>query len=583
MGIEIRPSGVSDQLSKKDALLTSIKEDILRLKISVDTYVDDDALTGSGYAALGQRLYLYQVLFAGIEQAINITKDADNTVNTSLTSRFGSEEKTSEDEWKQMQENALACEERSQYALNALTELARNSSYSLRAGDASRSLHKSIEEAQNLAHKAGEELSKIYSYCEETNNVYKNNAALNSAINKGLAALSVGGYNRASGSWEPSYINTSWIGELRDAALKNRTKITCPEDIYPSAGKINEEALKGLMETPFELLSEEELELLMQAYDLIFIGGQDGAIDTEALGSFLGCCYQKGEEGIHVIYAKPVMTVPRYEFLLLDTFKQFMGAYANNPSRIADMDPSAFALRNGVLRDSVSAMSVVWSSNERGPAFSVGYLTRSDYGQVGDELLAVTMSTLSIGELPKDSQTYAFLSGSGESKDLAYLMVNSNLDALKIDTLSKAGKNASEIAISTLRQILNLKNIAKLPFINIAASVLGSFYEHGKAVEQNKHIDVTKSIHLAEAVLKHDWAVHGSLSIVNGRVLVFSSLNEEKLEKEIQKFLAKKEGKIDPFTLHDVKVYLANPLDSSDQSSIKQFLETDEEKGEEND
>lgn len=195
------------------------------------SFVEDESLQGSGWEAAKERIGAYDKLTSAIIYACGLISMGDDTVFNALNSRFGSLEAANEEEWLQMQSEAQALYDAAEQDFN----------------DAYDSKHPSIEQSAALQDasermgtnkekldKAGAMLSKIYSYCEETNHVYDGDelSGYRDAITHGVSALTGSTFDTNTNTWHDW--DDGWTDEMNHA-VEN----TQPSDPMNEDGTVN--------------------------------------------------------------------------------------------------------------------------------------------------------------------------------------------------------------------------------------------------------------------------------------------------------------------------------------------------------
>lgn len=392
MGIEIRPNEVSSQIATKSVQIDTAKTEIGVWKQNIYEFIDQGSLDGEGYAAAKYRLSCYPKLLSGIEEVINLTAQADQDVSNALGS-FEGAEVVSEDEWLEKKEEALsnAADARDEM-YGYINELRR-----LESGDGS--YVRGLAEAAALesfnfdmqAEEAGEWLSKIYSYVEETNNIH---TGVLEEIETAIAA----GVNAFRDTVSPeTWFNTdmTWFENLKVAAAKHRPNVNGLDDLY-SDGTVNKESCEILFNTPFELLSEEEINALTDAYNTMWI-----LRDTEGIEEFLKCAYIETGNIYSYSYGegKDLMWFESNELALTATFNQFVKYYVENEG--GELSDSQHVLFSNFLSDITDYMSSIYVKNKGDNLpLKIGYLSNSSVNRGNDGLFCLTFECESIEGTP---------------------------------------------------------------------------------------------------------------------------------------------------------------------------------------
>lgn len=213
MGIEIRPAAVAAQIEAKAAVLSALLDEVAAKRAAARGFADDRVLSGAGYDAARQRVGSYDALLGAIETSVQRTMQVDARVAAALSERFGGMARASEDEWAQKQCEA---EERARWLEGSLCWLR---GLPTRSWQLERVYADAAEAAREHASAAGEMLSKIYSYCAETNGAYEGPLAeLNASIARGCAAFASSGYGSVPGRW--GALDASWLADLGRSAAE---------------------------------------------------------------------------------------------------------------------------------------------------------------------------------------------------------------------------------------------------------------------------------------------------------------------------------------------------------------------------
>lgn len=206
MGIEIRPAAVMGQVRAKAGLLGSLLSEVQDKRAASQGFSEDGLLSGRGWDAARERVSSYALLLSSLEASVRRTLQIDAGVSAALAGYFGGCAYVSEDEWLERKSEALS---RCDWLEGSLRQMRRLSSRDLRC---ERLYAASIRFAQDSASFAGDMLSKIYSYCSQTNGAYAEVGDLNACIARGASAFSASGYSAKAGRW--GELDTSWRAEL---------------------------------------------------------------------------------------------------------------------------------------------------------------------------------------------------------------------------------------------------------------------------------------------------------------------------------------------------------------------------------
>ena len=175
---------------------------------AAQSFADEEALTGSGWDAAKSRIAAYSKLTAAMVYACGIIGIADRHVFSALSSRFGSTSAVDEEEWLQMQQEARHMLAQAESILSSSTSRGTGQDGAL--GEYASAIPGYLERIR----RAGEVLSKIYSYCEETNGLYSDDelSGLCNLVARGTRALASSGFDDQTCSW--SAWDDGWVGEL---------------------------------------------------------------------------------------------------------------------------------------------------------------------------------------------------------------------------------------------------------------------------------------------------------------------------------------------------------------------------------
>ncbi|OUO88921.1 hypothetical protein B5F40_11985 [Gordonibacter sp. An230] len=213
MTIEIRPAAVMEQIERKKEALEALRDEAASKLLSVEGFSQDTLLTGAGWQASKDRIASYGALLSALTTAAERTMQADERVSSALAGYFEGCERVSEREWLDRQSDALSqarlMEERARWALHG----------TVGSAGLARMYEEAAAFAYDAANLAGDMLSKVYSYCDETNGAYEGDLAdLTSCLARGCAAVSSSGFDAEAGRW--GALDMSWSVELREKAAK---------------------------------------------------------------------------------------------------------------------------------------------------------------------------------------------------------------------------------------------------------------------------------------------------------------------------------------------------------------------------
>lgn len=206
--IQIRPSAVQAQIEGKYGVMSALSDECERIGRAAQSFADEEALTGPGWDAAKSRIAAYSKLTAAMVYACGIIGIADRHVFSALSSRFGSTSAVDEEEWLQMQQKARHMLAQAESILSSSTSRGTGQDGAL--GEYASAIPGYLERIR----RAGEVLSKIYSYCEETNGLYSDDelSGLCNLVARGTRALASSGFDGQTCSW--SAWDDGWVGEL---------------------------------------------------------------------------------------------------------------------------------------------------------------------------------------------------------------------------------------------------------------------------------------------------------------------------------------------------------------------------------
>ncbi len=237
--IQIRPAAVQKQITEKTSSMKSLSEECERLQEAARSFAKNESLQGAGWEAAKARVGAYDKLFSAIIYAYGLISTGDDTVFNALNSRFGSLEAANEEEWLQMQREAQALYDAAEKDFNDAYDPSHTSTdQSTKLQDASERMGTNREKLD----KAGAMLSKIYSYCEETNHVYEGDelSGYRDAIAHGVSALAGSTFDPTTSSWHDW--DDGWTDELNHV-----TENTQPSEPMNADGSVNTQAVKRNM------------------------------------------------------------------------------------------------------------------------------------------------------------------------------------------------------------------------------------------------------------------------------------------------------------------------------------------------
>ncbi len=171
MSIEIRPTAVTSQIEEKARILRAARNSLDQVEVALNEFASsEDSLKGAGYDAARAHMGEYSVLIETVRRSIDTTLDADGVVRRALDA-FGGAGRVSEEEWRQKLNEA----EQQISSLRAQANSLVQSTSPVAAGLECElmSINGSIQAWRRQANEAGRMLSRIYSYCEETNGAHE--------------------------------------------------------------------------------------------------------------------------------------------------------------------------------------------------------------------------------------------------------------------------------------------------------------------------------------------------------------------------------------------------------------------------
>lgn len=206
--IQIRPSAVQAQIEGKYGVMSALSDECERIGRAAQSFADEEALAGPGWDAAKSRIAAYSKLTAAMVYACGIIGIADRHVFSALSSRFGSTSAVDEEEWLQMQQEARHMLAQAESILSSSTSRGTGQDGAL--GEYASAIPGYLERIRRV----GEVLSKIYSYCEETNGLYSDDelSGLCNLVARGTRALASSGFDGQTCSW--SAWDDGWVGEL---------------------------------------------------------------------------------------------------------------------------------------------------------------------------------------------------------------------------------------------------------------------------------------------------------------------------------------------------------------------------------
>lgn len=212
MGIEIRPAAVLGQLSEKSNKTSALREECKRIKKNIDLFYEDAFdLCGTGFDSAKNHFREYISLIDAIIAMTYKIDRSDDVVKNALLNRFGSEVEVSEDYWRNRQQEAMDSIKAIDDKLEESCKVKFGSIDTVAAAYIFDSCVSAKAQWQTLENRASAMLSKIYSYCDETNNIYGGIDELATAISKGILAFS-NSFDYAAKTW--NQLDTSWKNDI---------------------------------------------------------------------------------------------------------------------------------------------------------------------------------------------------------------------------------------------------------------------------------------------------------------------------------------------------------------------------------
>lgn len=217
MTIEIRPAAVRAQINEKRLLLNRMTIAASAIRSAVTNFCAAQEFSGDAYTVAQEHIAKYLDYLDVFEACIEKARAADDKILDALGS-FGGMSVVSEQEWldrkRQAEWWAASCWGRSSYYLQDYLEYGYSKAYSNCVDQA--------QEWEDRAGRAGEMLSKIYSYCGQTNNAHGGDdlSALYDAVRAGSAAFANScNYNAETHVW--GKIDSSWYSDVRTIAYED--------------------------------------------------------------------------------------------------------------------------------------------------------------------------------------------------------------------------------------------------------------------------------------------------------------------------------------------------------------------------
>lgn len=550
-GTEIRPTAVSSQIAQKGSYLEQAKGKVSNLKSAVYLFIDEQGLQSEGFSSAKAQLDLYPKLFAGIEESINLIKDADTTVDSSLSS-FEGRSKVSELEWKLLKTAAEA----NKVAATAELAILEQQASSLR-GHTNRcttcsNARNALATIQDQIDEADYWLNLINTYRNETSGLHSQAIDdMNIAIAKGISSVFNAAHGR--GMWPAS--DDGWFADIQEASARCRPAISNGSDIYN--GTLNEDLARTLFGVPFELLSPRERQALLYAYNKMWNNR-----DTAAIEMFLYCAYEEGEEGEYRMDRSGHYD-SRYELILTDTFKQFAIYYSETcaEGEIDSLGRDQLALRGGFLLDIALGMDSIWlRETDTIPPITVSYLTYDNFeGRSGDSLFILTAKAMTQdGDRGFDQRALRVASGGGDPVAFLAEMENADYKTLSEYIQASSQSDQSDFALDTALSALDIFCVAStsasasaLSYVGAAlgpAIAINSFAvaQHRASMQQSMLEDI-HDISEMKNVMSYTW-VNGTASIVNNEIVIHPTnidIGDENsgLTKHINAYNASDRGK----------------------------------------
>lgn len=205
MSIEIRPASVREQIQQKARVIAECQSKLPLIAGEINGFCSSGRLEGEAYGAAKGHMQQYVGLVKMFHVAAELTRRADNRVLAALD-RFGGASVVSEQEWIQKKKDANDLLS----SLNGRLESLRNQPLSPSTGFMAASLQASMAGCRRQASYAEDMLSKIYSYCAETNSLYEGELHdLSVAVASGVRAFSDCEFDSRTGEW--GFLDKSWM------------------------------------------------------------------------------------------------------------------------------------------------------------------------------------------------------------------------------------------------------------------------------------------------------------------------------------------------------------------------------------
>lgn len=317
MGAIIRPAELISMLDRKSAMMDRAGEECSERRQAVSEFCNDTYLTAEAWDAARSRLSNYSVLYAGITEALERVKSADDTVRGALSSNFGAVAEVNEDEYVRKRDEA-------QNMLNRIAELECTPYGNDPGFSAGLSLMRYWCDRARIA--AQDMLDRIADYLGTTNGIYEGAGSCSdmlATLARGTASLSESEFSKSGVGW-PSAADASWIGELKDMLGSNVKSL---EDLY-SNGELDDGTLEGIFDRPVELWTDGEATAVAQLYRRA--GSQAVGGDSTLLERFLNDGYWSCEGIRHIGYSNYQSPNEIYmvRYSMRDGLAGFLSAYA---------------------------------------------------------------------------------------------------------------------------------------------------------------------------------------------------------------------------------------------------------------
>ena len=222
MTIEIRPAAVRQQIAEKSRQMDAMAKALNGAHGKVDHFCSTDSnLKGAGFDAARSHMGQYKDFCLAAHECIEMTRHADQQV-TSALGVFGGMGRVSEQEYLDKQRDAQ--QQASSFRSQANSIDWNRDIFDLDAMYRSWSLRWAARSWQRNADEAGRMLSKIYSYCEQTNGLYGGDLGkLANAVQAGAQSFASCSFDAATGAW--GKFDSSWKSDEVQAIIEDNLDV----------------------------------------------------------------------------------------------------------------------------------------------------------------------------------------------------------------------------------------------------------------------------------------------------------------------------------------------------------------------